>query len=139
VRRPEAAVGRDEGVGEALRRGWDELKRGGAAAPYARTQVRRAAVGSGGRGEWESTGLRSPASSARDLVWPSIKHVLKSPLCPHTPLHPHPQGETYSPQDVTSNVERSRHLDDPTQRRIYEAEVGGRGLRCLGRARLGKV
>jgi hypothetical protein len=41
VQRPEApGPGREEGLGEKLRRGWDELKRGGGKAPYADTQVR---------------------------------------------------------------------------------------------------
>jgi hypothetical protein len=33
------------------------------------------------------------------------------------------QGETTAPQDITSNIERSRHLDDPQQEKIYKAEV----------------
>ncbi|GBF91626.1 hypothetical protein Rsub_04366 [Raphidocelis subcapitata] len=72
VRRPEAPRPGEGGggVAEALARGWDELKRGGAKAPWVDTQ-----------------------------------------------------GETQAPQDVTSNVERSRHLEDPLQRRIYDAET----------------
>jgi hypothetical protein len=34
------------------------------------------------------------------------------------------QGETAAPHDVTSNIDRSRHLDDPQQAKIYNAEVG---------------
>lgn len=37
------------------------------------------------------------------------------------------QGETAAPHDVTSNVERSKHLADPQQAKIYDAEVGGGG------------
>jgi len=33
------------------------------------------------------------------------------------------QGETAASHDVTSNVERSKHLDDELQAKIYKAEV----------------
>lgn len=33
------------------------------------------------------------------------------------------QGETAASHDVTSNVERSKHLDDEQQAKIYKAEV----------------
>lgn len=49
-----------------------------------------------------------------------------------------PQGETSAPQDVTSNVERSRHIgDDQEQKRIYDGEVCRRALLpCLLRCTL---
>lgn len=33
------------------------------------------------------------------------------------------QGETAASYDVTSNIERSKHLDDDQQAKIYKAEV----------------
>jgi hypothetical protein len=33
------------------------------------------------------------------------------------------QGETSAAHDVTSNIERSKHLDDEQQAKIYQAEV----------------
>lgn len=33
------------------------------------------------------------------------------------------QGETAASHDVTSNVERSKHLDNPQEAKIYDAEV----------------
>jgi hypothetical protein len=42
------------------------------------------------------------------------------------------QGETAAAHDVTSNIERSKHLDNDQQAKIYKAEVRvatiGRGL-----------
>lgn len=37
------------------------------------------------------------------------------------------QGETAAPHDVTSNVERSKHLHDPQEAKVYDAEVRARG------------
>lgn len=46
----------------------------------------------------------------------------KTPTLYH--LHTPTQGETSAPHDVTSNIERSKHLDDAQQAKIYKAEVG---------------
>ena len=41
-----------------------------------------------------------------------------------SPNHTH-KGETRAPHDVASNVERSRRLEDPHERRLYDAEASG--------------
>jgi hypothetical protein len=51
-----------------------------------------------------------------------IRHHLPAALYPSLPAVPL-QGETAAPHDVTSNVERSKHLEDPQQAKIYDAEV----------------
>ena len=43
-----------------------------------------------------------------------------------SPNHTH-KGETRAPHDVASNVERSRRLEDPHERRLYDAEASGAG------------
>lgn len=63
-------------------------------------------------------------------------HLLSLLLrCPPIPSATHlflvlHQGETAASHDVTCNIERSKHLDDPQQAKIYKAEVSDLGGGC---------
>jgi hypothetical protein len=109
----------------------DELRHGGGPAPLAVNQVRlpwgcavlgpqacRAAV----QQAVLVARCNRKAASINALVG------LSSPLYLLTSPHCHPptrrlQGEATNPIDVAHNAERAGQLGDPTQARIYEAEV----------------
>jgi hypothetical protein len=62
------------------------------------------------------------AASPTSLASPNVLPRNSVP-CPSPCLTP--QGETAASWDVTSNIERSKHLDDEQQAKIYKAEVRG--------------
>ncbi|KAF8056443.1 Napepld [Scenedesmus sp. PABB004] len=114
----DAAAGAVSGAAGAVRR----MAPGGGAAPAAPDQgggaasrgpsaedVVAAGAGAGTRGA-------GGGGSAQE-AWRDVRHGgAKAPGAVS-------QGETAAPWDVTSNVERSKHLDDPAQAKIYEAET----------------
>ncbi|WIA15332.1 hypothetical protein OEZ85_001998 [Tetradesmus obliquus] len=74
--------------------------------------------GSGSSSSPSGGGYAGGEGSSLSQAWEDLKHGgSKAPRAVAN------AGETAAPHDVTSNVERSKHLADPQQAKIYDAEV----------------